>query len=97
MVDFCWDLYGKPTTNQVSLEEEDGSLSPILTSITSILSILGEEFCHIVSLQFHFVTSFATTPVQINTPIACLATQKAYVIDLGEINHMTGIFYILSI
>ena len=72
-------------------------MSPILTSTTSILSILGEEFCHIMSLQFHFFTSFATTPVQIDTPIACLATQEPYVIELGEINHMTGIFYILSI
>ena len=92
MVDFCWELYSKPSAHQASFQAEEltsQSLPPT--------SILEEEYNCLLSMHSNSIGPGSTTTLaQQGTSIAYLDTEDPWVIDSGATNHMTGTSSLLS-
>ena len=66
-VDFCWELYGKPSANQASFQVQEPP-SQSLPPTSRVVSILEEEYNRLLS-------DSTATLAQQGTSTACLATQ----------------------
>ena len=74
-VDFCWELYGKPSAHQASFQVQEPP-SQSLPPTSKVVSILEEEYNRLLSLHSNFVGSDSTaTLAQQGTSATCLATQ----------------------
>ena len=74
-VDFCWELYGKPSANQASFQVQEPP-SQSLPPTSRVVSIPEEEYNRLLSLHSNFVGSDSiATLAQQGTSAACLATQ----------------------
>ena len=95
-IDFCWELYGKPSTNQASFQVQEPPSQSLLPT-SKVVSIPEEEYNRLLSLHSNFVRSDSTaTLAQQGTSAACLATQDPWVIDAGATNHITSTSSLLS-
>ena len=73
-VDFCWELYGKPSAHQASFQVQE-SPSQLLSPTSRVVSIPEEEYNRLLSLHSNFVgTNSTATLAQQGTSAACLAT-----------------------
>ena len=74
-VDFCWELYGKPSAHRASFQVQEPP-SQSLPPTSKVVSILEEEYNRLLSLHSNFVGSDSTaTLTQQGTFAACLAIQ----------------------
>ena len=95
-VDFCWELYGKPSAHQASFQVEE-PLSQSLPPTYRVVSIPEEKYNHLLSLHSNSVGSDSTaTLAQQGTFAACLVTQDPWVINSGTTDHLTGTSSLLS-
>ena len=79
-VDFCWELYGKPSANQASFQVQEPP-SQSLPPTSRVVCIPKEEYNCLLSLHYDFVGSNSTdTLAQQGTSAACLATQVLLII-----------------
>ena len=74
-LDFCWELYGKPSAHKASFQVEKPP-SQSLPPTSKVVSIPEEEYNRLLSLHSNFVGSDSTaTLTQQGTFAACLATK----------------------
>ena len=59
-VDFCWELYGKPSAHQASFQVQEPP-SQSLPPTSRVVSIPKEEYNRLLSLHSNFVGSDSTT------------------------------------
>ena len=72
-IDFCWELYGKPSANQASFQVQELP-SQSLPPTSRVVSIPEEEHNRLLSLHSNFVGSDSTTTLaQQGTSATCLA------------------------
>ena len=92
MVDFCWELYSKPSAHQASFQAEELTSQSLPTT-----SILEEEYNCLLSMHSNSIGPGSTaTLAQQGTSIAYLDTQDPWVIDSGATDHMTVSSSLLS-
>ena len=73
-VDFCWELYGKPSAHQASFQVQEPPSQSLLPT-SKVVSILEEEYNRLLSQHSNFVGFDSTTTLaQQGTSTACLAT-----------------------
>ena len=74
-VDFCWELYGKPSAQQASFQVEE-PLSQSLPPTCRVVSVPKEKYNRLLSLHSNSVGFDSTaTLAQQGTSAACLTTQ----------------------
>ncbi|XP_058221224.1 uncharacterized protein LOC131331348 [Rhododendron vialii] len=89
-VDFCWILHGRPSAHQVTVSEDDGSVS-VPSSIPRVVTIPEDEYHRLISQPPPYVPSSSTaTSAQKGSTFAGLASNTPWVIDSGATDHMAG-------
>ena len=92
-IDYCWDLNGKPTANQVSPTNQSNQQASSVSSGHDLIVLKKEDINQFFS-QHQNQPSSSSTTILAKTDDA--SSSNSWIIDSGATDHMTGNAHIFS-
>lgn len=93
-IDYCWDLNGKPTVNQVSPTDQSNQQASSVSGGQDLIVLKKEDINQFFNQHQNQPSSSSSTAVLAKTGNA--SSSNSWIIDSGATDHMIGNAHIFS-